>query len=725
MGKLIIVSNRLPVTISRRKGKLKFQSSAGGLVTALGSLEKSDEKTWIGWPGIALGKTKPQAKEIVKILKTENYHPVFLSKKDIEDYYHGFCNETIWPLFHYFIQFAIYDKSYWKSYRRVNEVFCDEVMNIAKPEDTLWIHDYHLMLLPKLLKNRLPNSKIGFFLHIPFPSSEIFRVMPWCGDIIDGLLGADLIGFHTFDYVRHFLESVRRVLGYEHTLGQITIGNRAVKAESFPMGVDYEKFSNAINDSQVKRSINRLRDRIGDEFKVILSIDRLDYTKGIPQRLEAFDIFLRRNPSYKGKVIFILVAVPSRTEVEHYKLLKEQVDNLAGKINGKHGTIGWVPIWYQYRSFEFKDLAALYSLADILFVTPLRDGMNLVAKEFVATKGNGKGVLILGEMAGAAKELGEAIIVNPNDEEKTAYALKQALEMSEKEQEDRMKTMQIRLKRYDLKKWASDFMDRLDHINEIQQKMNSKALSSKGRRNLIKFYTKSKNSLILLDYDGTLMPFNENPEKVKPDQELKSILRSLYQQKNNQLVFISGRNRKTLDDWVGKFSNGLVAEHGVWFKDGVWKTIEVLSDGWKKEIHPILEIFVDRTPGSFIEEKDFSLVWHFRKIDPALATVRVGELKDILIHITENRDVGVLEGNKVIEVKNTGVNKGRAALYWISKKKWDFILSIGDDMTDEDIFEVLPSWAYSIKVGFGPSKARFNLRSYVEVRGLLRDIVSA
>jgi len=725
MSKLIIVSNRLPITLVRKKGKLKIQSSSGGLVTALSSLENQEKSIWTGWPGIALSHLNPEADGIKKLLKSNSYHPVFLSKKDIEDYYQGFCNEMIWPLFHYFVQYALYDKKFWKAYKRVNERFCNEIMDVADSRDTFWIHDYHLMLLPKLLKERLPNAKIGFFLHIPFPSSEIFRLIPWSEEIIEGLLGSDLIGFHTFDYVRHFLESVRRVLGYEHTLGQITVKNRAVKVETFPMGIDYEKYSGVLNHKEIRERVQKFRKKIGTNYKVVLSVDRLDYTKGIPQRLNAFDVFLKRNPKYKGRIVFILVAVPSRTEVEHYVMLKERVDKLIGRINGEHGTIGWVPIWYLYRSFEFSDLAALYSIADVLFITPIRDGMNLVAKEFVAAKTNNKGVLILGEMAGTAKELGEAIVVNPNDEEKTADAIRQALEMPEKEQYLRMETMQIRLKRYDLKKWASDFMDRLDHINEIQQKMNSKALSSKGRRNLIKFYTKSKNSLILLDYDGTLMPFNENPEKVKPDQELKSILRSLYQQKNNQIVFISGRNRKTLDDWVGSFSNGLVAEHGVWFKDGVWKTIEVLSDGWKKEIHPILEIFVDRTPGSFIEEKDYSLVWHFRKVDPAMAMVRVGELKDILLHITANLDVGVLEGNKVIEVKNSGVNKGRAALYWISKKKWDFIMSIGDDHTDEDIFEVLPGWAYSIKVGFGPSKARFNLRSYVEVRTLLKQMVGA
>ena len=726
MGKLIIVSNRLPVTVLKKKSKFSFQPSVGGLVTGVSSLDMSQEQIWIGWPGITLSgySTKSDSIELKEKLSKQNYHPVFLKRNDFENYYRGFCNEIIWPLFHYFVQYANYEKSYWDSYKRVNEAFSQEVLEVANDDDIIWIHDYHLMLLPELIRKKMPKVKIGFFLHIPFPSSEIFRLIPWCGEILEGLLGADLIGFHTFDYARHFLESVRRVLGYEHTLGQITLGNHAVKVDTFPMGIDYQKFSQAPEQKEVQLSISKLSENIKESYKVILSIDRLDYTKGIPERLEAFDNFLDRNPNYKGKVVFIVVAVPSRIEVEHYRLLKEQVDNLAGRINGKHGTIGWTPIWYMYRSFDFTELTALYSIADVLFLTPLRDGMNLVAKEYVATRKNEDGVLILGEMAGTAKELGEALIINPNDLQGTSNALKAAIKMPIDEQKRRMKSMQGRLERYDVKRWAHDFIDRIIQIKEVQRQLVSKGLSQSRRNKLLQSYQKSKRALFLLDYDGTLIPFNDRPEKVKPDRELKDILGSIYGHSDNELVIISGRDRRTLDRWVSNMSNGLVAEHGVWIKeDKSWEAIDMLSDEWKEEIRPILEVFVDRTPGSFIEEKDFSLVWHFRKVDPALSVVRVGELKDVLLHITANLNVGVLEGNKVIEVKDTGINKGKATMHWMAKAKWDFILSIGDDWTDEDIFEVLPEWAYSIKVGFGPTKARFNLPSYREVRKLLKDLI--
>ncbi len=722
MNKIIFVSNRLPVTINRKNAHMEVKASSGGLVTALSSFEKMAKKVWIGWPGVIDRRNKAEAEEIKELLHEYDYKPIFLNRKQIKEYYDGFCNETIWPLFHYFVQYGIYEKRFWDTYKTVNQKFCEAVLKEAEPDSIIWIHDYHLMLLPNMIRQRMPDVKIGFFLHIPFPSSEIFRLIPWCKEIIDGLLGADLVGFHTFDYVRHFAESVRRILGIEHTLGQFTLGSRAIRVDTFPMGIDFQKFSKAPLEAVVKNKITELKREIGGDYKIILSIDRLDYTKGIPNRLNAIEHFLDKNPKYKQKVIFIVVAVPSRTQVEHYKILKEKVEYLTGKINGKHGSIGWTPIWYLYRSFEFHDLIALYSIADILFITPIRDGMNLVAKEYVAVKNDGNGVLILGEMAGTAKELGEAIIINPNDIEKTANALKKALEMHINDKVARMRSMQKRLKRYDIKKWTNDFMDRLGQIKDVQKHIKSKVLSVQGKNNLIKDYSKASKRLFLLDYDGTLMPFNENPANVKPDKEVTEILRNLNKDNRNTTIIVSGRDKETLESWLGHLSHGMVAEHGVWIKNGSWKTIEKLDNIWKDEIRSILEIFVDRTPGSFLEEKEFSLVWHYRKVDPSLASVRVGELKYILIHATANLNLGVLEGNKVVEIKNTGINKGRAVRHWLDNEDWDFILSVGDDWTDEDVFEELPKSAYSIKIGFGASKALYKLDSYKEARELLKRI---
>lgn len=726
MSKFVIVSNRLPVTVSIENDQLKTEPSIGGLATGLSSAKLGIEQMWIGWPGMDFTKSsKNIIINLVQQLNKNNLYPVFLSDDEIEKFYHGFCNETIWPLFHYFVQYAVYEKSFWECYKEVNHKFCEAVLEVAEKDDIIWIHDYQLMLLPEMLRNKLPKAKIGFFLHIPFPSSEIFRLIPWCREIIDGLLGADLVGFHTFDYVRHFGESIRRIKGIEHSLGQLSVDNRAVRIDAFPMGIDYSKFSQAPRKSSVKEKVKRIKSRMGGEYRTILSIDRLDYSKGIPQRLEAYDHFLENNPQYREKVLFFLVVVPSRTQVEHYKRLKHEIDNLVGKINGKYGTLAWDPIRYLYRSFVFEDLVSLYDLADVLFITPLRDGMNLIAKEYIASKSDERGVLILGEMAGTAKELGEALIINPNDVESTSRALRTALEMPEDEQAARIRKMKGRLKRYDLERWIKDFLDRLDQIKRIQHNMISKELNTRNIQDIVKRFKKSQRALLLIDYDGTLMPFDNDPQKVKPDKDLYSLLKKLKNKKTAELVIISGRDKDTLEDWLGKATNGLVAEHGVWTKDRTWRTIEQMSDKWKSEIKPILETFVDRTPGSFIEEKNYSLAWHYRKVDPALAAVRVGELKDDLSHITSNLNAGVLEGNKVIEIKSSGVNKGKGALSWIKKEKWDLILSIGDDWTDEDIFEVLPRESISIKVGFGPSKAKFRLQTIAKVRDLLGQIADA
>lgn len=723
MRRLLIISNRLPINIIKKDDKFDFQPSVGGVATGLNSFNKSLDSLWLGWPGLTREKLKDKEKKIKTKLISKNCYPVFLSKADVDDYYYGFCNKTIWPLFHYFTQCTIYDKKMWESYKRVNEAYCAEVIKVAKPNDIIWIHDYHLFLLPQMLREKLPDATIGFFLHIPFPSFEIFRLLPWRKELLEGLLGADLIGFHTYDYTQHLLHSVSRILGHEHTLGQIKYNGRKIKVDTFPMGINYDDFATAGEKPEVKKEIEKIRKNVGMR-KIILSIDRLDYTKGIPPRLEAFDLFLKNNPEYKEQVTLILVAVPSRTKVKQYKTLKKQVDELISRVNGTYGTIGWTPVWYLYRVIPFETLAALYKIADIALITPLRDGMNLMAKEFIASKGDEKGVLILSEMAGAATELGEALIVNPNNREDMAQAIKDALEMPCPEQRERNRTMQKRLKRYNVVRWARDFTEKLSIMARPVPDRTVRKLSTHMKEKLINDYLNSNERLILLDYDGTLVPFADKPEKAEPGVDVMKMLKSLTHEAKNEVIIASGRDKNTLDRWFSGLNIGLIAEHGAWYKekDGTWETIEQLRNEWKNEIRPVLELYVDRTPGSFIEEKDFSLVWHYRKAEPRLSLERALELKDALMHMTGNLNLEVIEGSKVIEVRNAGVNKGRSAQHWVTKNMWDYILAIGDDVTDEDIFAALPSTAYSIKVGLSPSQARFNLESVVDTRSLLKDL---
>jgi len=724
MTTLIIVSNRLPVSVTKRAGNLSFKPSVGGLATGLASFCDSYHSLWIGWPGIAKDKISTQQKEqIIDRLKEHHCHSVFLSAKDVRNFYYGFCNKTIWPLFHYFPLYTAYEDQYWQAYRNVNKAFCEAIIKIAKPDDYIWVHDYQLMLLPQLVREKLPNAQIGFFLHIPFPSFELFRLLPWRKEILKGLLGADLIGFHTYDYVRHFLSSTTRIAGTEHSMGALAVDDRIVKVDAFPMGIDYDRYSTAVEDPTVKKRLSTIRKKVG-ERKVILSIDRLDYTKGITQRLEAFDLFLTQNPEYKEKVTLILVAVPSRTGVEDYAELRRQLEGLVGRINGEHGTLGWVPVWYLYRFLPFERIAALYNAADVALVTPLRDGMNLIAKEFVATKKDGRGVLILSEMAGAASELGEAIAVNANNKQEIINAIKDALEMPIEEQTERNRLMQSRLCRYTVARWANDFLEALSDVKKTQAELSVRKLTEPMMGKLITEYNASSKRLFLLDYDGTLVGFADRPEKAGPDEELWALLQALVADAKNEVVIISGRDKETLSYWLGNTNSSLIAEHGAWIKakDKDWEVIEPLRNDWKDTIRPILELYADRTPGSSVEEKDFSLVWHYRKADSELASLRIQELRGAVLNLTENLDIGVFEGSKILEVKNIGISKGHATERWLAKDKWDFILAAGDDYTDEDMFSILPESAYSIKVGYGISKARFNLDSVNELRGLLEEL---
>jgi trehalose 6-phosphate synthase/phosphatase len=728
MNRLLIVSNRLPVTIQKKKGKLSFNQSVGGLATGLGSFYKSFDGKWIGWCGIPSEKIDMNEKENIEntLAKEFSSYPIFLSKRNVELYYGEFCNRTLWPLLHGFTQYVKYEKNSWKAYEKVNEIFANCILEIAEPEDMIWVHDYHLMLLPRLLKEEHPNTTIGFFLHTPFPSSDIFRLLPWREEILRGLLEADLVGFHTYNYVHNFLMTVSRLLSLNHTLGKVIVGDHLAKVDSFPIGIDYPRFAHAETRPKVQASIKNLSRKLG-KTKKILSIDRLDYTKGVLHRLKGFDLFLNSYPEFKEKVTLVLVAVPSRTKVKRYQSLKKNVDELIGKINGDHSTLGWTPIQYIYRSLPFHSLLALYRLSEVAMITPLRDGMNLIAKEYVATKTDGKGVLILSEMAGAVEELREATIVNPNSIEEIAEALKKALSMPEDEQVRRNRIMQERLRNYDIKVWANDFMTILSQVKKEQKELSAKEVGNEMKTKIIADYIRSERRLIFLDYDGTLVPFAAKPEAARPDAELQNLLVSLAKDAKNQVVIISGRNKEALAEFFENVNIGLVAEHGAWIRNerGKWATTGDYNMDWKDKVRPILDRFKRRTPGALVEEKDFSLVWHYRRADPELSSVRAAELKDTLYFLTANLKLDVAEGNKIVEVKNAGINKGTAAMKWISKKKWDFMLAVGDDVTDEDLFRELPEFAYSLKVGLAPSRAKLRFKTQSEVILFLEKMKNA
>lgn len=727
----LIVSNRLPFTVTTEDSDLVLQPSPGGLVTGLSAYlewrkkaSPGHESLWIGWPGIDVDE-KSRDDLRAKATKQQSL-PVFIDADTMDKFYHGFCNSTIWPLFHYFPSYARFREDDWTNYVRVNEIFRDAILKVVAPGDTVWIHDYHLMLLPKLLREKIQNISIGFFLHTPFPSYDVFRTLPtvWRRDILEGILGADLIGFHTIDYTQHFLRCILRILGVENNFGQLLVdGERSVRVDTFPMSIQYREIREQLNSVEVQREARRLRETLGN-LKTILSLDRLDYTKGIKNRLEAFAAFLTQCPEWQGKVVLLLSVVPSRLGSEHYPEMKEEIDKLVGSINGKFGNVAWTPIVYRYRFLPNQELLALFAVSDVGLVTPLRDGMNLIAKEYVASRADQKGTLILSEMAGAARELGEALIINPNDRSEIVSALKTALEMSEEEQIRRNKIMQTRLERYDVIRWGQEFTDELDAIKEHQKRFSARFLDKPTREKLVEDYASSKQRILLLDYDGTLSPFKESPETAVPGAILLAMLNTLSEDSRNNLVIVSGRHKSLLEKWFGSLNIGLVAEHGAWIRerDKPWVPAIKAESNWKEKVLPILRNHEDRLPGSFTEEKEFSLVWNFRSADPELASIRSKELADELSYFSENTDVQVLQASRSIEVRNIGIDKGVAAKLLLAQKRFDFVLAVGDDQADEDLFKVLPEKSYSIKVGPSKSFAKFNLRSQKDVVQLLSDL---
>jgi trehalose 6-phosphate synthase/phosphatase len=462
MPRLLLVSNRLPVTVRAEHGEAQVTRSAGGLAAGLRGPHERSNGLWIGWPGDVSRFSSAQRQSIESELARQRTVPVHLSVAEIHRYYDGFSNGVLWPLFHYLIEKVNLDaRGDWDAYREVNERFAASVAARYRPGDRIWIHDYQLMLVPELLRKRLPGAKIGFFLHTPFPSADVFRILPWRDRLLRGLLGADVIGFHTESYRRHFIDAAARISGADVSAQGVVHEGRDVQVGVYPIGVDVEEFERLAADSHVQEDVRAIRQETRGR-KIILGIDRLDYTKGIARRLLAIERFFEREPHLRGEVRFIQLAVPTREKVDAYADFRRRVNELVGRINGQFGTIDALPIHFLHRSMSAEQVAALYAAADVMLVTPLRDGMNLVAKEYVASRIESSGTLVLSEFAGAADELKEALHVNPYDIDSMVNALVRSITMPAAEQRSRMDALRCRVAAQDVHRWAESFLDDLE-----------------------------------------------------------------------------------------------------------------------------------------------------------------------------------------------------------------------------------------------------------------------
>jgi trehalose 6-phosphate synthase/phosphatase len=721
--RIIIIAYRLPFKLVRKKQKNYAIQNAGGLVSAMLSLSEkmlrenqaAPKILWIGTGVTQLGEEN--------LNKNFDLYPVEIPKRTEDKFYGGFSNNTIWPLFHYFPSRTVFDDTYFDAYKAANKIFFEKLRGLIKPGDFIWIHDYQLFLLPDMVRKEFPFANIGFFLHIPFPSFELFRLFPrnWRETILTGMTGADVVGFHTNDYTQHFIKSVRRTLGYRVNQNYIYLDNRVCKADAFPIGIDFDKFHDACLAKKTNTQKKKIRKYLSDN-KLIFSVDRLDYSKGFISRLNAFERFLERYPSWHNKVVFNMVVVPSRDNIDDYRKLKKEIEAIVGRINGKYGNLGWLPIIYQYKSLPFHDLVALYDLSDVGLITPLRDGMNLVAKEYIACQSENKGILILSEMAGAAVELNETIIINPTDVKETADAIDKALTMSQEEKEKRILKMQNRLRRYNVFTWTTDFFSQVEETKKVQENMKVKYLDDNTLIKIKEKYLASEKRLFLIDYDGTLTPITRFPEMAFLNTQTEEVLRNILSDKNNTVAIISGRERKFIENQFTGMDVILVTEHGYFIKypKEDWMSNIDVTLKWKKKILPILNHYVDRCSGSMIEEKHASLAWHYRNADEEIAALRINELKDDLAEILkEEPKLQLLEGEKVLEVKSIVYDKGTAALKLICDGSYDFIMAIGDDRTDEDLFRVIPKDGITVKVGNKPSRAKYNIRNQAQIYKIL------
>ncbi len=721
--KCIIVSNRLPIEYDVETGKIKL--SSGGLVSALKGLKANYPVYWLG--------SLIDFKEKKSLLLEPHLIPIFFEKELYQDYYNKISNDVFWPLFHYEVQMVHFCWDAWESYKKVNLEFAKKIVKYANEEDLIWIHDYHLFLVPQYVKELNPKLKIGFFLHIPFPSSEIFKTLAVREEILHSLLHCSLIGFHDYSYLRHFMNCLHFILGFEEAnIFGLFSQKYHVDFGVFPVSIDTQNFLETI---KLKKIIHKSK-AIHKENKgvhLILGVDRLDYTKGIELKLQALERLLEKYPHLQGKITLLQIAVPSRTDVPIYQNTKNEIDRLVGAINGKYGKPNYVPIKYMYTSISFELLVSLYHVAKSFIITSKRDGMNLVSLEYIASQNEkDPGVLLLSEFTGAISNLSGVIPINPWNIEKTAEALYRSIIMPKKERIQRYSLMIQLLKNYNASVWVSDFLNTLDSVS--MAKKNQAILINVNTKDQIEIPKQLKNAvtsgkkiILFLDYDGTLTPIVKNINEAIISKETLDILKK-FKNSNKFLVnIISGRPMKFLQNQFHKLNLYLTAEHGSIFYDT--KKNHILVNEYQKEwmdlSYSLMSYYSKKVAGSFIEKKKYSISWHYRNSPPIFANYQARNLYKDLGEYLKDFPVTCINGKKIIEIKALEANKGSFIRWFIKHYSFEdyFLVALGDDITDEDMFKTIkPLDGLSIRVGNMNTEAEYYLKKQEYVNLFLNSI---
>ena len=732
--RLLVVANRLPLTVRLTAGRWQAERSSGGLVAALGPVMEQADGMWIGWPGEAPGDDPAGRATILREIEEQHgLASVDLPPSISRAFYEGYSNNTLWPLLHGFPSRVAFDPASFHAYEDANRRFADAIVERLRPDDLVWVQDYQLLLVPSLVRERRPDARIAFFLHVPFPAPETFRILPQREALLRGLLGADVLGFQTYEHLGAFRRTLLAVLGLESRMDRVEVDGRMVHLEARPIGLAVDEWEHLMAfDGRVAARVRELR--AGHRGRhLIIAVDRLDYTKGIPERLRAFRRLFAAHPERRGRVTLIQVAVPSREGVPRYAQLRREVNELVGEINGELGTADWNPVVYLRRTIPKRELAALYGAADVAWIGSLRDGMNLVAKEYVVCQGSGAGVLLLSEFAGAAGEMGEAIRINPYDEPGAAEALERALCMPEEERLDRQAALLARIHTNTATAWAERSID--DLRRAVADRVDpGGVLPAPAVADLRRRFDAARRRACYLDVDGTLVPIAARPRDAVPSATVVEVVRALAARPDTTVAIVSGRSAADLGRWFGATGAWLAAEHGALLRapeSDAWTPLHAGADAaWKERVRPILDHFAERAPGSLVEDKELSVAWHYRLVEPESGEWLANELASTLDHQLAGTDLAVLRGNKVIEVRYAWATKGEVAAHLraageAAGEAADLELAIGDDRTDEDLFERLGEEAVTIRVGPGATRARYRLDGPPSVVALLGTLATA
>jgi trehalose 6-phosphate synthase/phosphatase len=729
---LIVASARLPVAVNRAGGEgrgapggWQVSDSPGGLATAMRAVAGQRPFMWVGWPGAAV--PPDERAEVSQALdQIGGVVPVFLEKKEVQGWYEELSNRVLWPLLHAMPPATRVAPGAWQRYVDANQRFADVIAERARPGDTIWVHDYQLALVPQMLRQRELDCAIGFFLHIPFPASETFRTLPEREQVLRGILGANFIGFHAYEYISHFRSSVLRILGVESEPEHIVLPTHHARMGALPIGIDPQEIEEIACSEESAAEHAELAERYRGRT-VILGVDRLDYTKGLPQKLVAFEEFLEKNPEMAERVVFIQIASPSRLGVAEYQKLKRETDELVGRISGKFGGVTGSPLVYVHQHVPREKLVPLYQLADIALVTPLRDGMNLVCLEYIAARGDRPGTLILSEFAGAAQCLSGAILVNPYHTGRLAEILMEVVNgVEDPSAAEAFSHMREFVYGNTATVWAGRFLARLEATwREFGGRV--RRLRARDLR-LAERVRGAHRPLLMVDYDGTLQDHVRVPALATPAPGVREFLAEAA--KVARTYVVSGRPAVVLDQWLGDLGVGLVCEHGLAIRHpgGSWSEPPHFDARVLEEIaEPLMRDFCDRTPGSRVEKKAASLAWHHRGSDPKLGAWRANELINQLEGRLSGQAFSVLMGARVVEVRHVTMTKAAAVgAILAANSECDFVLAAGNDRTDEDMFQAVAASAVpsaSIFVGGLNTSAEFFVESPDELLQRLDEIV--